>query len=729
MNIKEAKEQIKNAMTAYFTKDEFGSYAVPVEKQRPVFLMGPPGIGKTAIMEQIAQELDVCLVSYSMTHHTRQSALGLPFIEKKVFNRKEYQVSEYTMSEIIASVYETMEATGKKEGILFLDEINCVSETLAPSMLQFLQYKIFGRHRVPEGWIVVTAGNPPEYNRSVREFDIVTWDRLKRIDVEPDFDAWKEFAYQKHVHPAVMTYLEIRKGDFYKVESTVNGKRFVTARGWDDLSQMIHLYEQNHLPVDEKLIIQYLQNPKIAKEFAVYYDLFNKYRSDYQVDKILAGKATKAIRQRASAAKFDERLSLLGLLLDAATGELRSVVEREEMHPEGRESRPDRAGGGSRRSAGGTAAPSEDPHRHRQAVWQSLPGGGALSPPDHRRSGAAESPGWTDRGQSDGLCCSEGGLRPDGPGPESPGQDRRGDAEQPLRLLRGGVPGGAGAADPGDGADHQLLRRHLHQPLRLRRVFHPQPGAAVLRAPAGDHLPAGVPGAELTAGGEEGLMYRIFIVEDDAAIAGVIRRHLEGWGYTVRCAERFDDVLSEFAAFDPHLVLLDVSLPFFNGYHWCQEIRRVSKAPILFLTSASDNVNVVMAMQLGGDDLLAKPFDLQVLSAKVQALLRRAYDFGPSSHLLSCGAAVLNVSDGTLDAHGQRVELTRNECRILQLLLEHKGEIVSRDALMTRLWESDSFVDENTLTVNIARLRRKLEAAGLPDFIRTRKGAGYLVEG
>jgi len=319
MNIKEAKEQIKNAMTAYFTKDEFGSYAVPVEKQRPVFLMGPPGIGKTAIMEQIAQELDVCLVSYSMTHHTRQSALGLPFIEKKVFNRKEYQVSEYTMSEIIASVYETMEATGKKEGILFLDEINCVSETLAPSMLQFLQYKIFGRHRVPEGWIVVTAGNPPEYNRSVREFDIVTWDRLKRIDVEPDFDAWKEFAYQKHVHPAVMTYLEIRKGDFYKVESTVNGKRFVTARGWDDLSQMIHLYEQNHLPVDEKLIIQYLQNPKIAKEFAVYYDLFNKYRSDYQVDKILAGKAPVSACAPAGAEGAAKIAAIMGM--EAPSGE------------------------------------------------------------------------------------------------------------------------------------------------------------------------------------------------------------------------------------------------------------------------------------------------------------------------------------------------------------------------------------------------------------------------
>ena len=224
-------------------------------------------------------------------------------------------------------------------------------------------------------------------------------------------------------------------------------------------------------------------------------------------------------------------------------------------------------------------------------------------------------------------------------------------------------------------------------------------------------------------------MYRIFIVEDDDIISDSIADMLRSWGFEAVICQDFRSVMEEFLLCDPHLILMDISLPFFNGYHWCQEIRRVSKAPILFLTSASDNVNVVMAMQLGGDDLLAKPFDLQVLSAKVQALLRRAYDFGPSSHLLSCGAAVLNVSDGTLDAHGQRVELTRNECRILQLLLEHKGEIVSRDALMTRLWESDSFVDENTLTVNIARLRRKLEAAGLPDFIRTRKGAGYLVEG
>ena len=325
MNIKQAKEQIQNAMKAYFTKDGFGNYLIPIERQRPIFLMGPPGIGKTAIMEQVAAELGVGLVSYSMTHHTRQSALGLPFIEKKVYGGVEYSVSEYTMSEIIASVYDMMERTGLKEGILFLDEINCVSETLAPAMLQFLQYKIFGRHRVPDGWIVVTAGNPPEYNNSVREFDIVTWDRLKRIDVEPDYDVWKEYAYKKGIHPAILTYLDIKKSDFYKIETTVDGKRFVTARGWSDLSDMMKLYEQHGITIDEKLVAQYLQNKKIAKEFAIYYDLWNKYRSDYQVDKILAGKAPAEIKDRAKVAKFDERLALLGLLLDVITDELKKV--------------------------------------------------------------------------------------------------------------------------------------------------------------------------------------------------------------------------------------------------------------------------------------------------------------------------------------------------------------------------------------------------------------------
>jgi len=334
MNIKEAKQEIKNAIVAYFSKDEFGNYIIPVEKQRPVFLMGPPGIGKTAIMEQIAAEIGVGLVSYSMTHHTRQSAIGLPFIEKKTYGGKEYDVSEYTMSEIIASVYDLMEETGLKEGILFLDEINCVSETLAPTMLQFLQYKIFGRHTVPEGWIVVTAGNPPEYNNSVREFDIVTWDRLKRIDVEADYEVWKEYAYKQRVHAAITTYLDIKKADFYKIETTVDGKSFVTARGWSDLSDMMHLYEKNGIKITEKLIVQYLQNAKIAKNFAIYYDLFNKYKSDYQVDSILEGSASDEIKQRAKSAKFDERLSLLGLMLDAVIDKLKAVYIAEQVQTE-----------------------------------------------------------------------------------------------------------------------------------------------------------------------------------------------------------------------------------------------------------------------------------------------------------------------------------------------------------------------------------------------------------
>ena len=223
-------------------------------------------------------------------------------------------------------------------------------------------------------------------------------------------------------------------------------------------------------------------------------------------------------------------------------------------------------------------------------------------------------------------------------------------------------------------------------------------------------------------------LYRIFIVEDDGVIAGAVARHLESWGYQVARARKFDAVLEEFTEFDPQLVLLDISLPFFNGFHWCTEIRRVSKVPIIFVSSASDNVSMVTAMQMGGDDLLPKPFDLQVLSAKVQAALRRAYDFASAPALLSCGAAALNPANGTVTVNGRRVELTRNEGKLLQLLLEKKGRIVSRDAMMTALWESDSFVDENTLSVNVNRLRRKLEAAGLPDFIRTKKGAGYLVE-
>ncbi|MBQ5327068.1 MAG: AAA family ATPase, partial [Oscillospiraceae bacterium] len=289
MNIKQAKEEIKNTLTVYFTKNEFGNYVIPIEKQRPVFLMGPPGIGKTAIMAQIASEMGVGLLSYSMTHHTRQSAIGLPFIEKKTFNGQEYTVSEYTLSEIVASVYELMETTGLKEGILFLDEINCVSETLAPVMLQLLQYKVFGKHKIPAGWVIVTAGNPPEYNNAVREYDIATWDRLKRIDITPDFEIWKEYAYKANIHMSIISYLESKTADFYTIETTVDSKAFATARGWEDLSQMIDLYEKHGIPVKETLISQYLQNRKVAKSFAAYYDLYVKYRGDYQIDKIMDG--------------------------------------------------------------------------------------------------------------------------------------------------------------------------------------------------------------------------------------------------------------------------------------------------------------------------------------------------------------------------------------------------------------------------------------------------------
>lgn len=231
------------------------------------------------------------------------------------------------MSEIIAAVYEVMEDTGICEGILFLDEINCVSETLAPAMLQFLQYKTFGQHKVPEGWIIVTAGNPPEYNHSVREFDIASWDRVKRMDVEPDYSVWKTYAYEHGMHPAILTYLDLKKDAFYSVENTVDGKHFVTARGWEDLSQIMCLSEKKNLPVDLNLISQYVQDEQIARDFAIYYDLFKKYKNDYQVDRILFGIPSEQVRQRAMKASFDERISFLGLLMDGITDTVKETME------------------------------------------------------------------------------------------------------------------------------------------------------------------------------------------------------------------------------------------------------------------------------------------------------------------------------------------------------------------------------------------------------------------
>ena len=326
MNIKEAKNAVKQAVEVYLEKNKDGEYIVPVVRQRPLFLVGAPGIGKTAIMEQVAAELDVALVSYSMTHHTRQSAIGLPYLKEVEYNGQKYTKSEYTMSEIIASVYDVIEKTGKKEGILFLDEINCVSETLAPSMLQFLQYKVFGNQQVPEGWVVVTAGNPPQFNKSVKEFDVATSDRLKMLDIEASFGVWKEYAYNAGIHPAIMAFLEMNEKWFYKISSTVDGKQYITARGWEDLSTELQAYERHNFPVDEALIMQYITNKECARKFAVYYDLFKKYRVDYSINDIIEGNITADAISKAQSAKFDERLSIISMLMESLGTSAKAVM-------------------------------------------------------------------------------------------------------------------------------------------------------------------------------------------------------------------------------------------------------------------------------------------------------------------------------------------------------------------------------------------------------------------
>ena len=331
MNIQEAKTEIKNTIRLYLEKDETGDYLVPVVRQRPVFLIGAPGIGKTAIMEQIASEMDIAIVSYSMTHHTRQSAIGLPYLAEKEYAGRKCTVSEYTVSEIIASIYEVMEKSGKKEGILFLDEINCVSETLAPSMLLFLQYKRFGNEQVPQGWVVVTAGNPPQFNKSVKEYDVVTLDRLKYMAVEENYQVWKQYASTANIHPAVLAYLDINQDHFYVIKSTVNGKQYVTARGWEDLSTALRGYERNNIPVNSSLVMEYITVPEIARKFSVYYDLFKKYRTDYDIPNILLGKTTKALIAKANSAKFDERLSIIAMLKDTLCEHLCKAVYEEDI--------------------------------------------------------------------------------------------------------------------------------------------------------------------------------------------------------------------------------------------------------------------------------------------------------------------------------------------------------------------------------------------------------------
>ena len=311
MNIQEAKEEIKKTVRAYTARTAAGTFRIPVPRQRPVLLIGPPGIGKTAIMEQIAGECGVGLVSYTMTHHTRQSAIGLPVLTEKRFAGKAYTVTSYTMSEIIASVYEQMEKTGCRDGILFLDEINCVSETLMPAMLQFLQYKTFGSHALPEGWVIVAAGNPPAYNRSVREFDTVTLDRVRYMKVEPDFPIWKHYAVERGLHPAVLSFLELRPERFYVMEPGEKG--FVTGRAWEDLSEILLTMEELELGVEEALFGQYLQDEDTATEFTFYYRLYEKWKKELKPEQILTGAAD--VPTNLPSLPFDERLCIVWLLL------------------------------------------------------------------------------------------------------------------------------------------------------------------------------------------------------------------------------------------------------------------------------------------------------------------------------------------------------------------------------------------------------------------------------
>ena len=311
MNIQEAKEEIKKTVRAYTARTAAGTFRIPVPRQRPVLLIGPPGIGKTAIMEQIAQECSIGLVAYTMTHHTHQSAIGLPVLTERQFAGKEYTVTSYTMSEIIASVYGQIEKTGCTDGILFLDEINCVSETLMPAMLQFLQYKTFGSHALPEGWVIVAAGNPPAYNRSVREFDTVTLDRVRYMKVEPDFPIWKHYAVERGLHPAVLSFLELRPERFYVMEPGEKG--FVTGRAWEDLSEILLTMEELELGVEEALFGQYLQDEDTATEFTFYYRLYEKWKKELKPEEILTGAG--ADTAKLPELPFDERLCIVWLLL------------------------------------------------------------------------------------------------------------------------------------------------------------------------------------------------------------------------------------------------------------------------------------------------------------------------------------------------------------------------------------------------------------------------------
>ena len=326
MDIAQAKQELRRTIRAYTAKTEDGVYRMPRRMQRPVLLMGPPGIGKTAILSQLAQEEHVGLVCYTMTHHTRQSALGLPVIVDRTAAGRQYRATEYTMSEIIASVYEQMEKTGLKTGILFLDEINCVSETLMPAILQMLQNKTFGVHALPEGWMIAAAGNPPRYNQSARSFDMATLDRVRRIDLEPSLAVWQDYAAAHGVHPAVLAYLRLHPEHFFICDAQRAVGSFVTARGWEDLSALLLTYEALGFACTQTQVREYLHVAEIAAGFAAFYELYRRFAASLPLEALLRGQTdagTEALREL----PFEGRLSVVEFLLHSLQTQLRAMED------------------------------------------------------------------------------------------------------------------------------------------------------------------------------------------------------------------------------------------------------------------------------------------------------------------------------------------------------------------------------------------------------------------
>lgn len=321
MTINEAKELIRDTVRIYLKKNKYGEYLIPYMKQRPIYMVGAPGIGKTAIIEQIAKEFNIPVVSFSMTHLNRDNAIGVPVIRKVPFGDHYQDVAEYTVSEIIASVYHVIFDSKKDEGILFLDEINCVSDTLAPLMLLFLQYKKFGNRQLPPGWVIVTAGNPPEYNKSVQAFDLATMDRLKYISVEPNVDVWMIYARKQGIHGSISAFLESHKNMFYSVKETDIGQEYVTARGWEDLSKALQLYETLNLHISLTLIQQYITDRNISELFFRYYNVYADYEKN-EYYKILFTENPKSAGIDITELPYENKLALINQLISSISNDL-----------------------------------------------------------------------------------------------------------------------------------------------------------------------------------------------------------------------------------------------------------------------------------------------------------------------------------------------------------------------------------------------------------------------